>query len=240
MSFQRSVLPLLALLALPGFVLVMWISPELDHQFFCAGESSCFREWVAALSGYFAVGAAALTIGEMARQRQLQTEIQRENVELQILGQLTAARSVLTRVSTAKMLLPLIYQSGAWQVPANDWLMDHQVGSLFRVFAGIRSILSHSEFGEFEKISGGLYSHESIVQELERVERERQELMSRVNDPNILIVNLFETAGAQLQIKAQFATNRLENYISGVEARAKEFIDKWEARVTLSATAEDV
>lgn len=240
MLFQRVILPMLALISLPGFVLIMWASPAMGYDFFCAGESSCFREWVSALSGYFAVGAAALTLTEMARQRRLQTEIQRENVELQILGHLTVARSVLTRISTANMMVPLIHQSGAWQVSPKEWLMDHQVDSMFRVFKAIKEILSHPEFGEFEKISGGLYSLEAILHELERVENDHKKFLSSANDPNILVVNLFETAGPQLQLKAQFATNRLDNYINGVSSRATEFVSRWGSRVTSSTPAEDI
>lgn len=236
MSFQRNVLPLLALLALPGFVLIMWISPALDHKFFCAGESSCFREWVAALSGYFAVGAAALTLSEMARQRRLQTDIQRENVELQILGHLTVARSVLSRRMIASMLTSLIPQSGAWRVPSDDWLMDYQVESLFGLLSSIKETLSHPEFVEFEKISGGLYSLEGVLQELEQAGREFRDWRERVHREGVNIADVFLSAGEQLQARAKFTVSRVEHYLQELNERAVNFVERWEGRVSAPST----
>lgn len=236
MHFQRF-LPLVALLALPSFVLFAWLSPALDYQFFCAGDNSCFREWVAALSGYFAVGAAALTLTEMARQRRLQTEIQRENVELQILGQLTVARSILSRRLIASMIASLIPQSGAWRVRSEDWLMDFQVESLFGLFASIKETLSHPEFVEFEKFSGGLYALEGVLQELEQAGRQLRDWREEVHKEGVNIADVFISAGASLQTRATFTLTRVEHYLQELNERALDFVDRWEGRVSSPLTS---
>lgn len=50
-----------------------YVSPALDHGFFCKGESSCFREWVGTLSTLLAMVAAAIAAyfvyGQLDEQR---------------------------------------------------------------------------------------------------------------------------------------------------------------------------
>lgn len=63
----------LALPTLLGAIAFAYISPALDRDFFCAGENSCFREWVGTLSGLLAVIAAAIgahfVYGQLEEQR---------------------------------------------------------------------------------------------------------------------------------------------------------------------------
>lgn len=66
-GFWTNICIAAAVIALPGFVLVMWVSPFLDYEFFCKGENSCFREWVSALSGWVAALAALMTVMVMQR-----------------------------------------------------------------------------------------------------------------------------------------------------------------------------
>lgn len=230
MHFQRF-LPLVALLALPGFVLLAWLSPALDYQFFCAGDNSCFREWVSALGGYFAIAAAGLTLAEMARQRRLQTEIQRENIELQIGTQIAIAKSVLSRVHLIKLLVPLIHKSGAWKLQQSDWLMDHQVESLFRVFKHIYETLRHPDFKEFERFGAGLYALETLTDGLARASTDLEDYKARAVDGETDVIALFKSAGANLAFNASLMTAQTEQYLADVEARAGAFVDKWQGRV---------
>lgn len=85
-NFQMVALPVFV-----SFVVISWLSPSLDYNFFCTGEAPCFREWVGALSGYVALLVGYFTLREMINQRRLQTEIQRQNVELTVMGRLAIA-----------------------------------------------------------------------------------------------------------------------------------------------------
>ena len=80
-----------SLLALPAFVMAAWLGPSLDHDFFCGGGGSCFREWVTTLSGYVAGLAAFLTIRAMNR-------TQAENVELTVISRLADAKNFLQAI----------------------------------------------------------------------------------------------------------------------------------------------
>jgi hypothetical protein len=235
MHFQRLLL-LVALVALPGSVLFTWISPALDYEFFCAGENSCFREWVSALGGYIAIAAAALTLAEMARQRRLQMEIQRENVELQIGTQITIAKSAMSRVRIASLLTPLIHQTGAWSIDHSDWLMDNRVESLFRILKAIHEKLSHPDMKEFERFGGGLYSLEILLDNLTRADDDFRTFRARIEDGQSDVFALFETAGVSLAYNASSVSKQAEEYLVDVSARASAFVDRWEVRVLKAST----
>lgn len=67
----------------------------LGREPFCGSiEENCAREWITALGGYLAVGAAFLTIKTMVKDRRIVEQHQRQNVKISLMGHFALANAV--------------------------------------------------------------------------------------------------------------------------------------------------
>ncbi len=96
--------PLIAALVLIlGFMTGFYWRDLVRHAFCSSEQEHCTREWISATGGWIAVVFAYLTIRTMNRQTAEANRHQRENVEIQILDKMAAARRVAERCQSAEL-----------------------------------------------------------------------------------------------------------------------------------------
>jgi hypothetical protein len=88
-----------------AYFLTGWIFTE--YAWCVEGEEHCIRDWVAALSGYFAVVAAGVTAWVIWRQIVTANQHQAENVALQVMG-----RTALCRQIERETRVPMLVAQG--------------------------------------------------------------------------------------------------------------------------------
>ena len=222
------------LISLPIFLFVLfvaWCDTCRTSDFYCRGESSCAREWLAALSGYVAILAAAWTLKAMNQQREEANKHQKENVELTIMSRLATARALATEVGVAIDLLRQVktqYDVMCKTKPGWPWCPDHH--HLVSLAEMLISTLSAPAFSTYEREIGLPWKVETEIQRFRKaVAASRARQRFEVERPSAAIP--LEISGQFIELPYSIAIPSASVILKFIESNTAEFLEKWEHRL---------
>lgn len=166
----------LALPILLGAIAFAYVSPTLNHDFFCAGENSCFREWISALVGWAALLVAAPTLFYLARQLREMERFNRVSAHLQLEPTFNAAHHVWKLTMTLEDTIAE-YGTNPRRLMSLDW--QERALSVQALANILIAGLEREEMAKASAIYGTYITGTSVVQLLQTVLRDIED-----NPPN--------------------------------------------------------
>lgn len=206
------------------FIFVVTQSDSLRQMACAPREKSCFREWVAALSGWAAVVAAAVTVYFLRKQIDAANKHQRENVELTILNRLALARQYRSALTFACHHLSMIetdFESAASFDARDGFAVERRMASVMK-------LLETPTASTFDTEIGSTLSSATAVEQLRRTLdwiRERRQILREKRE--LMAQHEFTQITLQIDRSVQYATA----YCNDALETAVNFLAKWEARI---------
>ncbi len=201
-----------------GFMAGFYWRDSIRDAFCSSEQEHCTREWISATGGWIAIVFAYLTIRTMNRQTAEANRHQRENVELQILDKMAAARRVAEQCQSA--------ERECRNMIANiDHVFQKQRHLDFVPRAFHRFVKEQIDANEIRIVN--LTSHSpraSVERFLEMFEAECTAYEAAVKDENWRAADMRLAA---LKSKVSMA----QNIFSAARNDAIRFVERWRSRV---------
>lgn len=200
-------------LALIGYLVVVWHGPQFQELVCADGGKDCFREWVSALGGWAAVGAAIPTVFYLSRQV---TDADRHNI---MTFQITLRRSQALAKQTLRCLedinRTLLVIDQVWETvpPYPEFLNQytHDIEALI-------SLLEKAPFQRFEEeIDVPDAKQAQVVSDLLKY------LRAMKTKPG---TNVFDAReGPALQQSIKHILGMVEDYVKQIEKISIDYLD---------------
>lgn len=222
-NFKYVALPVLV-----GTILLSWLSPSLNYEFFCKGDNSCFREWVSALSGWVAVAAAIVTVHFLKRQIEEANRHQSENIELTVMRSMAISRSFFLETTA---LSAICNKQSKIPAPTGHQLHTPSDASFLMAKNGllkIKAVLTSGYVTAFEREIGLMAPSFVPLEFINQAIRLADEITADFGNSAEVPKERSERFWATYQV----AVAQALNYALHGTNRANEFIDRWAERLS--------